>query len=121
MQDLVYRTASGTYAKAKADADATSEVVGIVSAVADANNFTLNPGPRVTGLSGLTDGTVYFLSDATAGLLTATAPTTLGHVEKPVLVADSATTGFFVNYRGDLLAAAGTNAASRLFLQMNYV
>src|SRR5574343_1547186 len=59
--DVVYHTGSA-YAKADCDAEATAEVVGIVSAVADTDNFTLLYGGYISGLSGLTAGTVYFLS-----------------------------------------------------------
>lgn len=106
--NLVYTTGS-TYAKAKADADSTSEVVGIVSAVADSNNFTLTLGGYVSGLSGLTAGTTYYLSDSSAGALTATEPSTAGYISKPVLVADSTTSGYFVNMRGVTIAAAVTS------------
>jgi hypothetical protein len=103
---------STVYTKAKADAASTAEVVGIVSAVADANNFTLTHRGRVTGLSGLTAGSVYFLSAATAGLLTATEPSTVGHVSKPVLVADTTTSGFFLNFRGLVVAASAASVVS---------
>ena len=87
-KDVVYHTGTA-YAKAKADAASTSDVVGIVSAVADANNFTLTVMGKVT-LSGLTAGQ-YFLSDATAGLATLTPPTADGTVFKPLFVATSST------------------------------
>jgi hypothetical protein len=93
------------YAKAKADNVDDAEVVGMVSAVADADDFTLTTVGQVTGLSGLTAGTTYFLSPLTAGALTATEPTTLGQVSKPLLVATSATQGFFFNWRGEVIAA----------------
>lgn len=123
---------SGTaYVKAQADTGANAEVVGIVSAVADADNFTLQYGGRITGLSGLTAGTVYFLSAATAGLLTATEPTTFGQISKPLLLADSTTTGYFFNFRGvevDALAivnadvdAAAAIAYSKLNLATSIV
>lgn len=93
-----------SYALADASAIATAEVVGIVSAVADVDNFTLTTGGRITGLSGLTAGEAHFLSE-TAGAITATAPTTIGAIVKPILVADSATTGYVFNMRGDLITA----------------
>jgi hypothetical protein len=93
-----------TYTLADADAEATAEVVGMVSAVADANTFTLTTEGYISGLSGLTAGTVYFLS-ATAGAITSTAPSSVGQVNKPLFVADSTTSGYFINYRGQLIAA----------------
>lgn len=102
VQDVVYYTGSA-YAKAKADAAATAEVVGIVSTVTDANNFTMTLSGYISGLSGLTAGTIYFLSDATAGLLTATEPTTATYISKPLLTADSTTSGYMVNNRGKVI------------------
>jgi hypothetical protein len=89
--DLLYHSGSA-YSKAKANASSSSSVVGMVSAVADPNAFTLTTSGLVTGLSGLTAGSDYFLSGATAGAMTATEPTTTGHVSAPVGIAASATT-----------------------------
>ena len=89
-----------SYAKAKADSVSNAEVVGIVSSVVDSNNFKLVYSGYVSGLSGLTAGEVYFLSDSTAGALTSTEPTTEGSISKPVLLAISSTEGIFINFRG---------------------
>jgi len=99
----VLRYTGTAYATALADTEANAEVVGLVLTVTDANNFVLLTQGRVTGLSSLTAGSAYYLSDATAGLLTATEPTTVGHVSKPLLLADSATTGWFFNWRGNVV------------------
>lgn len=96
------------YALAKADADSTSEVLGVVSSVAGVNSFTLlNAGLVPSGLSGLTAGTTYFLSAATAGALTATAPSTTGQISKPLLVALSATAGIAIESRGIVVNGGG--------------
>ena len=58
----------------------------------------------ITGLSGLSAGTVYFLSAGTAGALTATPPSTAGQYVKPMLVALSASTGLVMCYRGNAVA-----------------
>jgi len=113
--ELVRLSAADTYTKAQADSAANAEVVGIVSAVADANTFTLTTGGYVSGLSGLTANTVYFLSPSSAGAMTATEPTTTGQVSKPVFVASSTTAGYFVNMRGELLAASVTNPSVRVY------
>lgn len=107
----LYYTGSA-YALAKADSDSTSEVLGVVSAVADANDFTLLNVGYVTGLSSLTAGTTYYLSDTTAGALTATAPTTSNHINKPLLVAVSTTSGFAIQSRGFAVGAAGALAVA---------
>jgi hypothetical protein len=102
--------------KAKADSGNNAEVIGIVSAVADANNFTLLASGHVTGLSGLTSGNVYYLSDATAGLLTTTEPTAVGSVSKPLLIADATTSGWFYDWRGKIIPTPVTDGG-----QIDYV
>ena len=91
------------YAKAKADTPNNAEVVGIVKSVTNANQFVVTPNGYITGLTGLTTGEVYFLSDTTAGLMTLTEPTTIGHVRRPVLLADSTTSGWVLPYNGTVL------------------
>lgn len=93
---------SGTYNLAQADTPAHAVVAGIVTA-ATGSTFTLCTNGKVTGLSGLSDGTPYFLSDVTPGLLTSTAPSTIGHVIVPVLLATSATTGIFTINPGSVI------------------
>ena len=119
----VVRHNGTSYVKAQANSAANAEVVGIVAAVADVNNFTLHYGGRITGLSGLTAGNVYYLDDDTAGLLTATEPPDLGDVSKPLLMADSTTSGYFFNYRGAINVAAGGgglfNAYALLSFEVN--
>ncbi len=86
----VYSDANDSVDKAKADAVATVEVLGLVqdtSISAAAAGFIQTDGvltattgqwDAVTGdAGGLTAGTVYYLDQTTAGLLTTTAPTTV--------------------------------------------
>jgi len=104
----VVRLSGTSYVKAQADSEANAEAIGIVSAVAGADDFTLaKEGGRVTGLTGLVAGTVYFLSEATAGLLTATEPSGVGEVTKPMLVADTTTSGHVVGMRGIVVPDSG--------------
>lgn len=111
--DIVYLNTT-TYTLAIATSAAASEAVGIVSAVADADNFTLCYGGHVTGLSGLTAGEVYFLSASSAGDLTTTPPSTVGQYVKPLLIADTTTSGYFFNMRGnEVTANAGVPAATQ--------
>lgn len=88
---VVYASASGQVDKARANALATVEAFGLVK---DASIAAGQPGSiqtdgvlvattgqwdNVTGQTGgLTPGAVYFLSAATAGNLTTTAPTAVG-------------------------------------------
>jgi len=115
--DVIYYNGT-SYAKAKADAEATAEVVGIVSAVAGVDDFTICMGGYVSGLSGLTAGTVYYLSDDTAGTLTTIEPVTEGSISKPILIAVSTTSGYFYNMRGvqltDNTSVYGTFTSSDL-------
>ena len=97
---------ASTFAKAQADTAVNAEVVGIVIQVIDANTFLMVTNGACTGLSGLIAGTVYFLSDTAAGLLSTAEPTPNGvRVSKPVLIATGATTGFFMNQRGFIKSA----------------
>lgn len=111
--DVVKLSGSNTYAKAQANSAANAEVVGIVSAVADADNFTLTTGGEISGLSGLTANTVYYLSPSSAGALTATEPSTVGQVSKPILNAKTTTTGYVFNMRGATVTAAATSSVVR--------
>ena len=88
------------YVKAQADSETNAEVIGIVKNVIDPDTFELAYIGDLTGLSGLTPGEVYYLSDVTAGLLTTTEPTANGTVSKPLLIANSSTTGVMFNFRG---------------------
>lgn len=99
--EAIYRKSDSTWARAKADAEATAEVLGVVESATE-TEFTVVFAGEIAGLSGLTDGEVYFLSDATAGLLSATEPTTPGTISKPVMVAIGETSAIVLILRGKL-------------------
>lgn len=101
--NVVKLSGASTYATAQANSAANAEVVGIVAAVIDVDNFVLQFGGHVTGLSGLTAATMMYLDPAVAGGLTATKPTTATQVVKPVLLADTTTTGYWTNQLGVVL------------------
>lgn len=100
----VYSSVTGKFDLAKADAAATSMVVGLVADSAGVG--TTQPGrvvvtgpltlttaqwDAVAGTSGgLTFATYYYLSDSTAGRLTSTKPATSGHY--PVVVCQALST-----------------------------
>lgn len=94
------------YAKAQADAAVNAEVLGVVTAVADTDNFTLASDGYVSGLSGLTVG-LYYLDPTTAGAMTPTEPATAGQVSRPVFFAVSAMAGYILNYRGYVVPESG--------------
>lgn len=103
----VLRLSGTTYVKAQANSEANAEAVGIVSASVTSGIFRLVTHGKISGLTGLTAGTVYFLSQSSAGALTATEPTTVGQVSKPVLIADTTTSGWIFNMRGFIISVAG--------------
>jgi len=105
--DVIYYTGSA-YAKAKADAVATSEVLGMVSSI-DGNDFILTLGGEITGLTSLSAGVVYYLSGDTAGSITALEPTTEGYISKPIFITTSTTSGFFFNMRGAEITDTSTS------------
>jgi hypothetical protein len=82
---------SGRWYKAKADASyssTTSTAMGVVLAnIALGSTGAVRISGRVTGLSGLSVGAVYYVSAATAGAMTNTNPT----MSRRVGVADSST------------------------------
>lgn len=100
----VYIDAANGCKRAEANAAATATVIGLVK---DASITAAQPGnintsgilmatttqwDAVAGTTGgLVPGTVYYLSDAVAGKLTATAPTTVGSLVIPIGVAISTT------------------------------
>lgn len=98
-----------SYVKSQADSASNAEVAGMVSTVIDANNFVLTLEGAVSGLTSLTSGTSYFLDPSTAGVYTATEPSTVGQVSKPLFVADSTTTAIFKNYRGIVVSSTASN------------
>lgn len=109
---IYYSTTGSAYAKSKADAEATAECEGIVSAV-DGNDFTLTLHGWISGLTGLTAGEQY-VSPTTAGALTTTEPSTAGHVSKPVMFATSSSGGYVNIMRGMVIASSSvaTHASS---------
>ena len=104
----VLRHNGTSYIKAQANSAANAEVVGIVSTVTGTDIFILTDNGYITGLAGLTAGSVYFLSDSIAGALTATEPTTADYISKPLLIATSTTTGWFNNWRGLTVGPSGS-------------
>lgn len=92
--DVLYNNA-GTLAKAKADNATTANVIGVVWKVINANSFVMVLSGWVNQLGALTANTQYYLSDATAGLLTTTAPSASSSYVIPVVFTDSTTSGYF--------------------------
>ena len=95
---------AGVYTLAIATSLAAAEVMGIVIKSIDADNFIVQYNGVVQGLAGLTAGSTFYLSPSSAGALTITQPVTPTQVIKPLLVADSTTTGYWINLPGVYLS-----------------
>ena len=104
-------TSTGAYEKAQADSVENAEVVGVVIEV-DGNDFVLSTNGLADGLSGLSEGQTYYLSTSTPGALVDYAPTGLGEVSKPIMVAKSSTEAYVINYRGVQLDNFSVNTGS---------
>lgn len=128
LQKLVLQTAHGfgvgdvlrfdgaDYVLAQADSEDNAAVVGMVSAIADANHFWIS---QIGYLSNLENGPyvagdVYYLSPITPGTLTNVKPTTIGQVEVPCFIPDSTNTGFWFANVGDLIAGDDIGANTSL-------
>lgn len=85
---------AGTAKVRKADASTSGKEANgfVLSAVTSGNNATVYFEGSNTQLSGLTPGTIYFLSDATPGGVTTTAPSGTGKIVQKVGRSTSATT-----------------------------
>jgi len=94
----IYRTA-GSYVLAQANAVSSSDVVGIIQNVTSTALTAVING-NISGLTGLTDATEYYLSDQTAGLLTTVPPSANGSIIKPLMISTGTSTGVVVEYPG---------------------
>mgnify|MGYP007100049275 CR=1 FL=1 len=88
----VVRHNGTSWTKSQADTAANAIVGGIVLSVPSPDIFILATAGRVAGLSGLTSGSLHYLSSSTAGALTTTAP----NLAVAVLLADSTTSGIII-------------------------
>ena len=120
----VYLVSATALAFADQTLSANAEVVGFIYAVLDANTVRIIFAGEIPtvgssfleGGGSLVPGTVYFLA-ATAGKVTATEPTTIGYVSKPLGVAVSTTKFSAFNMRGSVVGAA--NARTQITLANN--
>lgn len=98
IRSAVYISSANHVSAAKADAFATSKVIGCATIAATAAEETIpvRSFGILGGFSGLTAGAAYYLSAATAGAITATIPTGSGNSVIEIGVAKS-TTELFVN------------------------
>lgn len=91
-KDLVYIETAGTIARASAAAAGNQAMGWATSSVTTGQPVTMQLEGRITGLSGLTAGARYFLSDVTpGGLMIAPGPTGSGKLAQYVGTALSTT------------------------------
>ena len=101
---------------ALAEANSASTLgIGLVIYV-DTNNFYLCQSGLITGLSGLTAGQYYFVSDATPGALTSTSPVASTSFSNPLLFSLSTTSGIVIPFRPAQALQAANFAAEYDFL-----
>jgi hypothetical protein len=108
--DALYCSGANAYTKANADAAATADVVGVVAVNVGVNDFTLcTSGKMTTGVPAVAAGSVLFLSDTTAGALTTTEPTAVGHISLPIaIVTENAVSMIVYSWRGMEIGTAGS-------------
>lgn len=100
----IIRVSGGAYTEAQADTVANAQAIGVVVAVADVDNFTVQFSGFTNLLTGLSANTLHFLDASTPGANTTTEPT----ISKPIIFAVSATTGWILPQRPiDASASAG--------------
>ncbi len=109
--DIVRRTSVG-YTKAQADSAANAETLGLIESATGSDFTIVYFGKLSLTAHGFTVGDVIFLSAGTAGLLTATEPSTAGQVSKPVALALDADNLLVTNMRGIQLGSAGAGYTS---------
>jgi hypothetical protein len=95
----------GGFTLALADTSFDAEAIGVVQS-STGSTFTIVYNGIITGLSGLSDGVVYFLSDTVSGLMTTTPPSAATSFNKPIMIATGSTTGIVLIMRGVLNQAS---------------
>lgn len=114
--NLVRLDVNGAYVKSQADTEANAEVIGAIHTVLSADAFLLITHGRFTAGSNLTISSAYYLSPTTAGTAQLAEPTTPGQISKPVFIADSSTTGWLVNMRGNVIPISDTGVPTGTIL-----
>ena len=106
----------GTYNKPIADGSYDGEILGIVTKRYNANCFNLTQAGYVTGLTGMSVNTTYFLSDTVAGQLTPIKPIINGHIVKSIILADTTNSGWVLPYPSYYASSGSTVAAINEFI-----
>lgn len=114
--EVIRLSATNVFVKAIADNPQNAEAVGIVRTINTVNQFVYTQSGAISaGVPSVSAGTVLFLSDTTAGLLTATEPTQAGHVSKPMaIVLDSGARMEVLSMRGVIIGGTSINSQATL-------
>lgn len=91
----IIRVSGGAYTEALADTVANAQAIGVVVAVGDVDNFTVQFSGFTNLLTGLSANTLHYLDATTPGANTTTEPT----ISKPIVFAVSSTTGWILPQR----------------------
>ena len=112
---LRYDTATSTWVKAQADSAENSEVAGVVSGSSTTSfDITYSGYISVPALAA-SSAPVLFLDSTTAGGLTASPPSAIGTVVKPVMTKITNGTGYIVtNYLGTQIGGSSTVAIDEI-------
>jgi microcystin-dependent protein len=111
-----YDQSTFAWTKSQANTAENSEVAGVVSAVNSTTSFdvTYSGFINITSLAGVTSP-VLFLDSSAAGGLTASPPSAIGSVVKPVLTKTSNGSGYVVsNYLGTQIGGSSTVAIDEI-------
>lgn len=110
-----YDIPSSTWVKAQADSAENSEVAGVVSSASFSTfDLTYSGYISVAALAGVS-APVLFLDSTTAGGLTASPPSAIGTVIKPVLTKTTNGSGYIVtNYLGTQIGGSSTVAIDEI-------
>jgi len=111
-----YDVATSAWTKAQANSAENSEVAGVVSAVNSTTSFdvTYSGFIDLISLAAITSP-VLFLDSSAAGGLTASPPSAIGSVVKPVLTKTSNGSGYIVsNYLGTQIGGSSTVAIDEI-------
>lgn len=103
-----------------ADASNSAKLgLGVIGPSPTSTSFNLFYSGPITGLSGLTAGQYYFVSDATPGLLTSVQPVTVTSFSNPLLFAETATTGIVLQFRPSSLSVGAPGTVIGQVMQWN--
>jgi hypothetical protein len=112
--DIIRRDSGGSYVKAQGDSLANSLALGVVSQVVSSDGFKFVQVGLVNGLSGLVDGTQYYLDTAVSGGTRTTETSTEGEVIKPIYTAVSTTAAYVDIKKSEVVAAAPAGGGGAL-------